>query len=168
MEIYVIRHADAEPLSETITDDAERPLTETGKGQAKAVGQCLQKLGAKVDVILTSPLLRARQTAEGMVAAWTKPAPAVEVVEELADAGKRRKLTKVLRDLGKETVAIVGHQPDLSVYAAWLMGSKKAALELDKAGVALIHCPDGPGRGAGSLAWLVTPDWFASAPRHVD
>src|SRR5262249_46148483 len=107
MEIYVIRHADAEPLSETVTDDAERPLTETGKGQAKAVGQCLQKLGAKVDVILTSPLLRARQTAEGIVAAWTKPAPAVEVVDELVDAGKRRKLTKVISAVGKETVAIV-------------------------------------------------------------
>src|SRR5262245_4685086 len=131
MDLYVIRHAEAQPLGGSITDDAERPLTETGKAQSKALAQGLQRLGVKLDVILTSPLLRARQTAEEILRCWNAPKPALEVVEELVNAGKRRKLARVIRDVAKESVAIVGHQPDLAIFAAWLIGSKKAELDLD-------------------------------------
>ncbi|OAI47518.1 hypothetical protein AYO44_09400 [Planctomycetaceae bacterium SCGC AG-212-F19] len=168
MDLYVIRHADAQPLSETITDDAERPLTDTGIAQSKALGQCLQRLGVRLDVVLTSPLLRARQTAEELVKVWSKPAPPVEVVDALVDASKRKKLSSVVRDVAKESIALIGHQPDLAVYAGWLIGSKKANLDLDKSGVACIRCPEAPDRGSGTLLWLVTPQWFTLAPRHVD
>ncbi len=169
MELYVIRHAEAKPLEGTITDDADRPLTDTGIAQSRALSQCLQKLGVKLDVVLTSPLLRAKQTAEEMLRHWSNPKPPVEVVQELVDAGKRKKLARLLREVGKESVAIVGHQPDLSTFTAWLTGSRKAQLDFAKAGVALVHCTDAPDRGAGTLEWLVTPDWFLIPPsRHVD
>jgi phosphohistidine phosphatase SixA len=54
----------------------------------------------------------------------------------------------------------VGHQPDLGEWTAWLIGSKKAHIDLAKAGVAFLACPDGTRKGGGSLVWLVTPDWY--------
>ena len=59
-------------------------------------------------------------------------------------------------------VAVVGHAPDLSEWAAWLIGGKKAHIDLAKAGIALIRCPEGPRKGACSLIWLVTPDWLVA------
>src|SRR5262245_42818837 len=113
-----------------------------------------------VGLVVTSPLLRARQTAECLIGGLDKPAPELMTSEELAPGGKRRKLSRFLRDQANEVIAIVGHMPDLNQYVAWLIGSKKAEVEIDKGEVALIQCPDGPRRGAGRLKWLVTPGWM--------
>ena len=169
MDLYVIRHADAQPLGGNITEDADRPLTEMGTAQSKALAHCLGRLGVHLDLILTSPLLRAKQMGEEMLRHWGKPKPPLEVVEELVDAGKRKKLARLLREVGKESVALIGHQPELSVFTAWLLGSRKAQLDLAKIGAALVRCEEAPGQGAGSLVWLVTPQWFIiPSPRHVD
>src|SRR5205807_2522803 len=65
MRLYLIRHADAAPLGEGgVADDRDRPLTELGHSQCQALAAALQKRDVKVDQIVTSPLLRARQTAE--------------------------------------------------------------------------------------------------------
>jgi phosphohistidine phosphatase len=162
MDLYLIRHADALALGERgITEDAERPLSEEGQAQAQSVGAGLQRMAVQLSLIVTSPLVRARQTTEGIVRGWAAPAPEVQVNPLLAPGGKRGKLAKALRALGWERLAVVGHQPDLGQFAAWLIGSKKAQVELAKAGVAYVHCPDGPAKGGGSLVWLVTPEWLA-------
>ena len=83
--------------------------------------------------------------------------------DALAQGGKRRKLTRFLRDLGVDTVALVGHMPDLGEYAAWLIGSRKGQVDLAKAGVARIVCEGRPGKGDGVLTWLITPEWYAGA-----
>jgi phosphohistidine phosphatase SixA len=54
----------------------------------------------------------------------------------------------------------VGHQPDLGEFAAWLIGSKKAQIDIAKAGVAFIHCEKEVTKGGGSLEWLVPPEWL--------
>jgi phosphohistidine phosphatase SixA len=59
-----------------------------------------------------------------------------------------------------ERIAIVGHQPDLGRYAAWLIGSKKAQIELAKGGVAGIRFPAEPRKGEGALFCLMDPEWF--------
>ena len=164
MELYLIRHADAQPLGEGgIEDDAERPLTAAGQAQCRALASALQRQKAHLDKIVTSPLLRARQTAEGLALHWTGAAPAQEVCEYLAPGGRRRKLTRFLRNLGAESVALVGHMPDLNDYLGWLIGSKKAQVDLAKAGAAHVHFDGDPDKGDGVLAWLVTPDWCAGA-----
>ncbi len=161
MDLYLIRHADAAPLGEGgVAVDAERPLTAAGEGQAKLVAVGLVRKSVHVGVVLTSPLLRAQQTADGIVKAWTGPAPEVQICDELAPSGKRKMLTRVLRSLGSDAVALVGHQPDLGELAGWLIGSRKANVDFAKAGVAYIACDDPPGKGAGRLVWLVTPEWF--------
>lgn len=161
MDLYLIRHADAVPLGEQgIEEDAERPLTEKGEAQVKTVAAGLQRRGAILNVVVTSPLRRARQTAEGILRQWAVSAPQLVVAEELAPGGQPRKLARLLRSLGAANIAVVGHQPDLNQWAAWLIGSKKAQIEIAKAGVAHITSGDGPRKGAGMLQWLVTPEWF--------
>jgi phosphohistidine phosphatase len=163
VDLYLIRHADAIPVgAQGIQDDADRPLTEAGEAQARAVAVGLQRRGVVLNVLLTSPLRRARQTAEGILRQWSLPAPELIVCGELAPGGKPKKLASFLRDRGADKVALVGHQPDLSVDAAWLIGSKKAQIELAKAGIAYITTTQGARKGNGTLVWLVTPEWLGS------
>ena len=157
MKLYLIRHADAGAPKQSSAEDAERPLTAAGLAQAKEVAKGLLAWDVRFDAAVTSPLLRARQTAEEILRNWSEPVPELRVCEELAPGGKRRSLARFLREQGGSALALVGHEPDLSTFAGWLIGTKKAQLVLEKAGVACITCEDEPRKGGGSLAWLVTP-----------
>jgi phosphohistidine phosphatase SixA len=71
--------------------------------------------------------------------------------------------------LGVENVAIIGHDPDLPAYLAWLIGACAKNIHLRKAGVALVRFEDMPCKGEGQLAWVVSPDWFMTPqPQPVD
>ena len=160
MDLYIIRHAEAQPLGENgIQNDEERPLTAAGKAQCGPLAAALQRQSVRLERVVTSPLLRARQTAEGLLKHLASPEPELHTCDFLAPGGKRRKLTRFLCNLNAQSVAIVGHLPDLGLYAGWLIGAKNAQIELAKAGVACIHFDDEPDKGAGVLNWLVTPQW---------
>src|SRR5260370_30484027 len=161
MELYLIRHAEAQPLSSgDLRDDADRPLTEAGQWQAQALAAALQKHGVHLDQMVSSPLLRARQTAERLMENWKTPLPELLLCDALApDNGKMRKVNKFLLKQTANSVALVGHMPALGEYAAWLLGSKKVEIAIAKAGVARIDCEGVPDKGAGILTWLVTPEW---------
>jgi phosphohistidine phosphatase len=161
VDLYVIRHAEAHPLGEGgIATDEERPLTEAGQARARQVGQGLQRRGVRPELVLTSPLVRARQTAEQLLAGLSQPAPELRLCQALEPGSRRRKLARAVNDLGKERVALVGHQPDLGEWVAWLVGSKKAHLDLAKAGVAYVRCDREADKGAGALVWLAPPEWL--------
>jgi phosphohistidine phosphatase len=160
VDLYLIRHADALALGERgITQDSNRPLSEDGEAQAQALGTALQRRGVRLDKMITSPLLRARQTAEGMLRVWSAQLPEVQVCPALAPDARAKKLARFLRGLNGESVGLVGHQPHLGEWAAWIIGGKKARIDLAKAGVAHITC-DEPRKGTGTLVWLVTPEWL--------
>lgn len=160
MDLYIIRHADAQPLGEGgIANDADRPLTAAGRAQCGPLAAALQRQGVRLERILTSPLLRARQTAEGLLQELDTPKPELHICDHLAPCGKRRKLSRFLRGLGAQSIAVVGHMPDLGLYAGWLIGSKKAQIDFAKAGVAYIRFQDEAAKGAGALRWMVTPKW---------
>jgi phosphohistidine phosphatase len=161
VDLYLVRHAEAAPLGESgVTDDADRFLTSRGQEQARKVAEGLHRHGIHLGAVVSSPLLRARQTAEEMLHSLPQPGPQLQVSEDLAPQGKRKRLRRLLEDLGTDQVALVGHQPDLGELAGWLIGSRKAQVDISKAGIACIHCEDGLGKGKGWLAWLVTPDWL--------
>lgn len=161
MELYLIRHADAVDLvTSGQSDDAQRPLSEAGRGQCAPLAMALQRHEVRPARVVTSPLLRARQTAEGLLASWVPPVPELQVCDELAPGSKRRKLTRFVRDLGADVVVLVGHMPDLAAYAAWLIGSKKGQIDLAKAGVARIDFDGKFAKGRGTLTWLLTPPWY--------
>lgn len=164
MDLYLIRHAKAAELGENgIDNDEYRPLTQEGEDQARQLGETLRLRGVALDCVLTTPLVRAQRTAEIMLDNWgsdTKPELIVE--DRIAPECKPRKLARVLRDLGRDRVAVVGHQPDLSVWAAWLIGSKKAYVDFAKGGAANILWERELKKGSGGLIWLITPTWYGS------
>jgi phosphohistidine phosphatase len=162
VDLYIIRHADALALGERgVTSDEERPLSEEGHKQAAQLAAGLKRRGVKLELLLTSPLVRARQTAEALVKPESEVASELQTCDELAPGRRRKRLAKFLLGTARNAVGIVGHQPDLGEFAGWLVGDKKVNLDLAKAGVAYIQCSDLPRRGGGTLIWLVTPDWLA-------
>ena len=160
LHLYFIRHADAVPHGDPNFADDDRPLTELGKRQSEALGKALSERGVKFDAILCSPLPRAQETVEGLLAATSDPKPPVVYTAELKPGAKRRKLDREVAKHGGNAIALVGHQPDLGADRARLIGSKKAKLALAKAGVACVACEGPPGKGCGSLQWLIAPEWY--------
>jgi len=161
MEIYLIRHAEALDLGEPgITCDEERPLSKKGRQQSKAAAKALQARGIALDRLFTSPLVRARETAEILLEIWEQPELTLETCDILAPGGKPRKLSKFLMRMGGEKTGLVGHMPDLGDYAAWLLGSKDVQIDIAKAGVVCIECSGLAGKGRGALQWMVTPEWY--------
>ncbi len=161
MDIYIIRHADALPLGANgIRNDEDRPLSERGLKESVLLGKGLKRRGITLDLIVTSPLVRSAQTATQLRTIYQLSEQQMETRDELAPGGRPRKLARYLNGLSANTVALVGHQPDLSMYAGWLIGEKEAAINFAKAGVALVRLEGPAAKGAGVLMWLVTPEWL--------
>jgi phosphohistidine phosphatase len=114
MRLYLVRHAKAAPGE----PDALRQLTPAGEERAREVGLKLAADGVRPDVILTSPLVRARQTADELGRALGTP---VEIDERLAPGATAEGLREAVAGRG-DVVMIVGHQPDCGVIAAELTG----------------------------------------------
>jgi phosphohistidine phosphatase len=163
LHLYLIRHADAVPHGDPNYAEDDRPLTDLGKRQAKSLGAVFSEHDIKFDVILCSPLPRAQETAEGLLEGMPGPKPPVAYSGDLAPGFKPRKLDREVVKHDGGAIALVGHEPDLGKYAARLIGSKKANVALAKAGVACVTCEDPPGKGCGSLVWMISPEWY-----HVD
>ncbi len=162
MDLYLIRHADALDLGERgVTADEERPLSKKGEKQAAQIAAGLQRRGVQLDLLLTSPLVRARQTADALLRHGAPLVTDLQACDELAPGTKRKKLARALLATGKNVVGLVGHQPDLGTFTAWLIGAADVQLEFAKAGVAYVRCDEVPRKGGGTLVWLVTPEWLA-------
>jgi phosphohistidine phosphatase len=168
MNIYLIRHADASTGDATFASDDERPLSDEGRRQAERLAAALTKLEAPLDCILTSPLRRARETADLLAQRLAQrldqrlAQPGLDVADcaELAPGGSPRRLFKLLRKLGAAHVALVGHEPDLGEAAARLIGGKRARIQFAKAGIACVTSDEPPRRGSGALTWMLTPSWL--------
>jgi phosphohistidine phosphatase len=161
MELYLIRHAEASPIGEHgVTEDEDRPLTPDGERQSEALGRFLKKRKLAFDLIVTSPLVRARRTAELFIKTSGMKDVTVEETSALSPNARPKKLSRHLLKGAAEKVALVGHLPHLALFAAWVVGGKKAQLDLTKAGMAHISCGDSPIKGNGVLHWLVTPEFY--------
>jgi phosphohistidine phosphatase len=148
MLIYFLRHGEADWPDWKKSDD-ERPLTEKGKKEMHEVGAFLANLSVKPDVVLTSPLPRASQTAE--IVAGYIDSKCVED-ELLAPGFGRSELKKLLKEHGGESVMLVGHEPDFSRTVGKLTDAR---IKLSKAGIALVEI-DGDSN-CGRLLWLFPP-----------
>jgi phosphohistidine phosphatase len=155
-ELYLIRHGIAEQRGPQWPDDTKRPLTEKGAARLRKGTRGLIRLGVAFDVILTSPLVRTRQTAE-IIASAFDPRPAIVNVDSLAPEGAYQSL---LDDLAKQArracIALVGHEPRLGEWAARLAGSRHP-FEFKKGGVCRIDVEALPPSAPGALRWFVTP-----------
>jgi len=155
-EIYLIRHGIAEERGEAWPDDTKRPLTDEGISKLRKCARGLKQLGVGFDIIVTSPLVRTRQTAE-IVAAELDPHPHITTAESLAPGGS---VAAVMTDLEKHAkrarVALVGHEPGIGELAARLIGTRHA-IPFKKGAVCRIDVEGLPPAGPGDLRWLLTP-----------
>ena len=155
-EIYLVRHGVAEERSVKWPDDSKRPLTADGMSKMKKAARGLERVGVTFDVVLSSPLVRARQTAD-IVAAELDSHPAIVNIESLAPGAAYNAL---LADLEKHArkgtrIALVGHEPGIGELAARLVGSRHP-IEFKKGAIARIDVTT-LRPGVSELRWLLRP-----------
>lgn len=155
MKLLLVRHAIALDRDIPGVSDHLRPLTEEGIDRFNKTARSLAQI-VTADLVLTSPLLRAKQTAEILAREW----PAVSMHEsEALGSGSRAHFEDALRRLSNSTVvAVIGHEPYLSDWTArWLGASEGGAFAFKKGGAALIDFDGTVTAGAGRLAFFLSP-----------
>ena len=160
-QLFLIRHGVAEERGDAWPDDAKRPLSEDGIERFQKSARGLARLDVWIDVVLTSPLVRARQTAE-IVASAFDPRPSIITIESLAPGGSYASLVADLEKHGRKTrIALVGHEPGIGELGARLIGSRHS-FEFKKGAVCRIDVDEIPPVGPGDLRWFLTPKVMAS------
>jgi phosphohistidine phosphatase len=156
IELYLVRHAQAAERGPDWPDDTVRPLTPDGAVRFRKAVAGLAGMGLQIDLVLTSPLVRCRQTAE-ILASGLPGRPRTQAVDALAPgAGVTAVMTEIARVARRPRVAVVGHEPDLGALAARLLGLKRAP-EFKKGAVCRIDVDSLPPGGPGRLVWFVPP-----------
>jgi phosphohistidine phosphatase len=158
MKLLVVRHGPAGERAEWEAqgrDDRLRPLTLEGKKEVRRVARGLATVVTKIDRLATSPLVRAIQTAEVIAAEYDCDFVQVEALAPGNDPGE---VLKWLQQQRGDTIAVVGHEPDLSALVGYLLTAKPATfLTLKKSGTVLIDLEDSPRPGNVKLEWLLVP-----------
>jgi phosphohistidine phosphatase len=155
MLLLIIRHAIAVPRGTPGIADAERPLTPDGEERFRAAAAGLARLVGRPDALLSSPWLRARQTADIAAGAWGKIEP--EETDVLAGGTFDEQARVLDRYPASGTVAVVGHEPYVSDLLGRLLGSRSEdRLTFKKGGAALVDIPARVREG-GRLLWYLPP-----------
>jgi len=158
--LYFLRHGKAGQFS-TSADDDERTLTDAGVAALRAAAPLWQRINLRPDVVISSPLPRARETAELLAAgiAMTRP-PVVD--DRLLPGASWGDMARAMADFpDARRVMFVGHEPDLSSAVRLLTAA--ASVRMRAGGVACVEFPGIPEPGAGELAWLLDPDLYEIA-----
>jgi len=149
-QLWLLRHAEAERHGSR--EDFERRLTDRGELQARVAGRAIAAIGADFDLVLTSPKVRARRTAELAAEEWDEALrERLEIYPPLGEGFDALTARTVMRRVGADArVLLVGHEPDLSGVIAALTGAR---VDLKKGGLALVRL-EGVG---GELVLLTRP-----------
>jgi len=155
MNIYLIRHGEAEPTSD-IKPDAERELTETGIQVLNSSVQIWKKYVTHFDVILSSPLKRAMKTASIVKNTFEVES---EIMKEnsMLNGGSTKDLLIASESFGAQEIAMVGHQPDLGMHIAAMIGSNNLNIKLLPASIVKINFKDKVTLGKGILEFFLSP-----------
>jgi phosphohistidine phosphatase len=159
VEIYIMRHGDAvDAMDPAMKTDEMRPLTDLGKEETATMARILERLGVKPDAILTSPLVRARETAEIVASELGVRMPAVS--DELGPGGS---LPGVLNDIlnagPPRQVLLSGHMPSVGRLVGYLVwASSETIVQFRTAAICRVDLPDlTPYPGSGDMRWLLPP-----------
>lgn len=157
-QLYVMRHGIAVARGDpNFPDDAKRPLTPGGKKKLREVAKGLLRLRLRVDTIITSPLVRAAETAE-VVAEVIGPGVSVEFSNHLKPGGSFQALIdSLVKHQAHRGVLLIGHEPDLSTGVAKLIGNARASFQFKKGGCCRVDFEKSPPHPPGKLIWWLTP-----------
>jgi phosphohistidine phosphatase len=166
MLVYIVRHAIAEdrelfkkrtsrstgkPLPDTL-----RPLTKEGKREFKKIARSIRALSGSIDLIATSPLKRARQTADLLKKRYLKSREIV--IDELKPGKRPAELLNWLRGARLGQVMLVGHEPSLGIHVTYfLTGARQSACDIKKGGVVVIEFAGRIEKGAAKLVCCLQP-----------
>jgi phosphohistidine phosphatase len=158
MEIYFLRHGDAGAAEGWKGSDAERPLSKEGAARMEKEAAAIARLRPTLDMILTSPLVRARQTAE-IVARKLRLTQALIVEERLAPGFAAADLKRILKERrASRGLLLVGHEPDFSRVISACIGG--GSVECRKGSLIRVDMDD-PASLSGVLVWLLPPGALA-------
>ena len=158
-EFYIMRHGIAVTRgSAGFSDDSKRPLTPEGKKKMQEIAEGLIRLGLDLDWIVTSPLVRAVETAEIVAESLGSHVP-MDFSDHLKPGASPEALISFLaKHANRKRVLVVGHEPDLGEMAARLIGAgRHANLPFKKGGCCLITFDEFPPKSPGQLVWWLTP-----------
>ena len=156
MDLLVLRHGEAGRGS-ALPGDSKRTLTTEGKQEIADLSNGMKSLDVKLDVVYTSPLLRAKQTAE-IVAKSLKFKGKIEELDSLKPEGSKLEFYSVLSKLKQDSVVlVVGHEPYLSDMIGEAISQSGCRINLKKAGLARIKVISTLPKIKGELRWLLTP-----------
>ncbi len=157
MDLFILRHGEAGRRSSTIRDDSKRTLTEEGEKEIIDISKGVEDLGIEFDYIFTSPLLRARQTAE-VISKIVTSKNQIKELDELKPEGNKLQLYNKLSNLKQDSVIlIVGHEPYLSELVGEAISNEGCKIDLKKGGLARIRVLTILPKLKGELRWLLTP-----------
>ena len=155
-ELYLVRHAIAAERGDEWPDDTKRPLTQRGIRRFRECVTGLRELAAAVDEIFTSPLVRAKQTAD-LLAAGMDGQPPVKILDALAPGHTTQNVMMQLAKAAKlRRIALVGHEPELGELAAHLIGASRA-IPFKKGGICRVDIESLTSKRGGTLIWFVGP-----------
>jgi phosphohistidine phosphatase len=159
VKLLVVRHGpagDREAWAAEGRDDRLRPLTPDGKKEMRQVAKGLSSLCPSIDLIATSLFVRAVQTAEILVKQYGSESMTLETLAPGNDPANVLHWLRRQRSVG--TIAVVGHEPDLSTLVCYLLtGERSSFLSLKKSGACLLELQDPPEAGSAALEWLLMP-----------
>lgn len=153
MELVLLRHGKAAPHGHP-QGDAARALEEKGRTQARRAAGLLKEAGLLPEIVLTSPLLRARQTAEEFCQVAGMPGPLVQPWLALG-ADPAAMINELRGFVDFKRVAIVGHEPDFSGLVEWLLRAEAGTIDFKKGAIAALRVT--PPLRVGTLLYLVPP-----------
>ena len=154
-ELFVLRHGQAEDLNTNHPkNDFDRHLTEDGKEKIQKLGLFLDKLAEDIDLILSSPLIRAKETAETILSNLSMK-PELKIVDFLSAGASSKDISKgLLQFSSTNNILLVGHAPDLEMFIGKLVGAER--IKLKKGALAKISLSSSI-ELSGGLEWLLTP-----------
>ncbi len=163
LELYLIRHGVAADRGDEYPDDSKRPLTSQGLSALRKEAKALDALGVGFDHIITSPLVRTKQTADTL-AEHLGSKPTVSSSDALAPAGSATAIFQELaKHMKKGRIALVGHEPNIGELAGRLIGSR-TPLPFKKGAICRIDFEVFPPKGSGQLRWFMTPKMLRKIP----
>jgi phosphohistidine phosphatase len=169
MHLYILRHGIAADRDEWTSDDRKRPLTDAGRQEMRDIAEGIRSLDLKLDTLVTSPLTRAKETAD-FIRKAVHPAT-YDSSELLAPGCDLSSLGKLLSEYSKaQELMIVGHEPDQSELIAELIGGEgqHPRIQMKKAACCCLKLASGTGgstrsklAGSGQLIWHLPPQVLA-------
>ena len=159
MELYIIRHGLAHPLGQKNDfSDEKRTLTSQGRDRIREIAKGLRKLEVRPEMVLTSPLARAQETAEIVAETLGVDKQMLLTTTKLAPGSAFEELFVEIKEKHVESIALVGHEPDLGELSGLLIsGQDHVAVPLRKGGVCCVNVTETVPSFKGTLVWLLTP-----------